>query len=164
MSSECANCKQSLPLDHSGPCPNCGGNVILKKVQDVGIGIDVVASLEATTFELTDEEFDSILRDQLKSYLQDKLGAMKITKGDMTTAIRTVSLKVSKFINDPEFASVAAAYVSLRSQEQQTNLNLRQAELNLKLQRLILYVAIGTLVTGIVTGILSVILAYLYPR
>ncbi|MGD0177064.1 MAG: hypothetical protein ABSC50_09605 [Candidatus Bathyarchaeia archaeon] len=100
------------------------------------------ASVEATTYELTDKEFDSILRDALKLYLQNKLGAMKITKLDTATDIKAVKLKVSKFISEPEFASVAAAYVSLRSQEQQANLNS-------KLQWLIVLVAIGTFLTGL---------------
>ncbi len=159
-SSECPNCKHSLPPHHSGPCPNCGSNVILKKDQEAGIGIDASASLEATTRDLTDEEFESVLRDALKEHLQEQLGAMKITKLDVATGIKAVKLKVSKFIREPANASVATAYLSLRSQEQQT-------DLNLKLQRLILYVAIGTLVTGLVTAflsVISVILPYLYPH
>jgi hypothetical protein len=143
---ECPKCRHSLPLHFSGICPNCGLNVKLVNDGDSGQMKESV-SLEATTYELTDKEFDSILRDELKRYLREKLGAMKITKVDRD--IKAVKLKVSKFITEPEFASAAAAYVSLRSQEQQANSNLM-------LQWLIAFLAAGTFVAGI--------LSYLHPH
>lgn len=45
-SSECLNCKQPLPPDHSGPCPNCGSDKILKKDEETGKGNDVATFLE----------------------------------------------------------------------------------------------------------------------
>jgi hypothetical protein len=164
---ECVNCKQSLPAQHSGPCPYCGGSVIVKRGLDNGVAIDDHIRVEATTYELTDQEFDTILRDALKKYLRESLGAKKITTLDKSKEMEDVKLKVLQSIPNSNFASVVAAYLSLRSAEQQTasqeqqgNMQLQQAELNVRLQWLIALVAIGTLVTGF----LSVVLPYLYPR
>jgi Holliday junction resolvase-like predicted endonuclease len=144
---ECPKCKQRYTPRGSFVCPHCG----YKAEAYDGVAVNPIVGssaaltgVEATTYELTDKEFDSILRDELKRYLQEKLGPMKITMVDKTRDIDAVKLKVSKLIAEPEFASVATDYVSLRSQEQ-------QAKLNLKLQRLILLVAIGTLFIGVLS-------------
>lgn len=153
---ECPNCKQWYDAERSKKCPSCGYQTTeFKNARVFGSARTSVelSTLEATTYELTDKEFDGILRDELKRYLQEKLGAVKITKLDKTKDIKAVRLEVSKLITAPEFASVAAAYVSLRSQEQQANLNLR-------LQWLIALVAIGTFFTGL----LAVVLPYLHPH
>ncbi|MGA2462082.1 MAG: hypothetical protein ABSF82_11755 [Candidatus Bathyarchaeia archaeon] len=81
--------------------------------------------IEATS-EPTDKEFEGLLRDELKRYLQEKLGAMKTIKLDRTQSfdLKTVRLKMSEQITKPEFASVVAAYVSLLSQEKQARTNM----------------------------------------
>jgi hypothetical protein len=147
---------QWYDAQRSKKCPSCGYRTTeFKNTRVFGSARTSVelSTLEATTYELSDKEFDGILRDELKRYLQEKLGAVKITNWDKTKDTKPVRLEVSKLIIAPEFASVAAAYVSLRSQEQQANLNLR-------LQWLIALVAIGTFFTGL----LVVVLPYLHPH
>jgi RNA polymerase subunit RPABC4/transcription elongation factor Spt4 len=151
-SAECPKCKRSLPPQHSGPCPYCGSNVLIKRGVENGIAIDDSISLEATTRDLTDKEFEDILRTELKQYMRDKLGPMKVTKWDTTNSLKEIGIRVSQQIPNPEFASVVASYIGLRSQEQ-------QASSNNRLQLLIAFLALGTFLAGV----LSVLLPYLHP-
>jgi uncharacterized protein (UPF0212 family) len=158
---ECAKCGYVGPPEpNKAGCPKCGGAWKKVFVEEFGVGKDTVTSLEITSPTLTDKELDSILRLEMKRYLQDRLSAVKVTKVDVGKGIEDVKLRASKLISEAEFASAATAWVALRSQEQQENLQEQQVNLNLRLQRLIALLAIATLVTGF----LSVVLPYIYPR
>jgi hypothetical protein len=97
---------------------------------------------------LSDREFNNLIRRTLRAYIENVMDAkgLAVENYDKGT-IETFDLV--KDIEDPNFASVVVAYMTLVSQEQ-------QADLNLRLQWLIALVAVGTLVTGF----LSVVLLY----
>ncbi len=113
----------------------------------------IISKASASVKALSDEEFDKILPTVLKSYLKKKLVAQKIVAVDELNHNPDLVIPLFQDISDPSFASVMAAYISQNSQE-------KQAIINSKLQRLILLVAVGTLITGL----LSVVLPYFYPR
>jgi hypothetical protein len=151
---ECAKCGYVGPPEpNKAGCPKCGGAWKTMPVQSYGSGKGSPTNLEITTRDITDKELDSILRSEMKRYLQERLSAVRVTKVDLDKDTEDVNLRWSKLISDPEFASAATAWLALRSQEQQGNLNLR-------LQWLIAAVAAATFLTGL----LAVVLPYVYPH
>ena len=101
------------------------------------------AAADRTT-PLDDEAVDYFVRKLLKSYIEKRLG-VRISEG-----WRQIGRKYEYFrdedieeIKDPDFASVATAYVSLRSQD-------RQARWNTRMQILIVLLAAASTFASLV--------------
>ena len=84
-----------------------------------------VSHYQIKSHHLTKEELEGALREQLEKYLREKVEAVKTTDVDIDKQTTAVNVLSSNPISDPAFASAAAAWISLRSQEKQTRLNIR---------------------------------------
>jgi predicted nucleic acid-binding Zn-ribbon protein len=148
---ECSKCGYVGPpeADKTG-CPKCGGAWKTMPAEDSAASRADTGEIELAPLPyLEDKELVSTLRLEMKDYLQRKLSVKKVIEISPETQDSNVELLPSIFISDPNFASVATAWIALGSQEQ-------QGKLNLRLQWLIAFLAAATLVTAL--------LPYIYPR
>jgi hypothetical protein len=152
---ECSKCGYVGPPEpNKAGCPKCGEPWKSVPASGSGLGQGALTNLEITTLDLTDKELDDIIRSEVKRYFEEKLAAAKVTKVDIAKHTADVKLRASKMISDPDFASAATAWVALRSQEQQANLQEQQTNVSLRLEWWMVLLTIALVVIGVLAVVL----------